>query len=73
MRLVDFSLTFGKSLTILSYLKLAEIMLDSSVGFCCKTLSDDVIYSCKMELSSKIDDLSVIESVSQKLLAMNSI
>lgn len=44
----------------------------SSPGICCKTLSDDVIYSCSMELSSKIDDLKLIESVSQKLLAMYS-
>lgn len=30
------------------------------------------MYSCNVELSSKIEDLKVLESVSQKLLAMYS-
>ena len=44
----------------------------SSFGICCKTLNDFVIYSCTIELSSNIDDLKLIDKVSQKLLLMYS-
>lgn len=46
---------------------------DSSFGMCCRTFKAVVMYSWRVELSPKIDDLKLIERVSQKLLAIYSI